>query len=230
MAMSNDTQEMLQSSYEALLLSYAAGMLDAAQNLIVASHVALNPNARKFVHGCEAVGGALIEKHCEPVAMKDCSLGKVLDRIENACETAAKKACCEAKQAAFPDPLDIPAPLQQILIAQHRAMQWRRIMAGLQAIELDLHCKRSHSRFLKMEPGCKTPHHRHGGLEITLVLDGAFEDEIGQFRRGDLVVTDERINHTPQACNKHGCVAFVVTAAPIRLTGIAALLNPFIKF
>jgi putative transcriptional regulator len=232
MAVNPTMDEIMQSSYQSLLLAYAAGVLDQAQHLIVASHIALRPEARKFVHTCEAVGGTLIEKHCEPVPMKDCSLGKVLDKIMNPCGDKAggpcnKADCDEAEKLAL---RDLPPPLQRILIAQQRALHWRRVMAGLEALELELQCRRSHSRFLKFEPGRKAPSHHHGGLEITLVLNGAFHDDTGLHKRGDLLVIDERSNPPQQACSKDGCIALVVSAAPMRLTGIAALLHPFMRF
>jgi putative transcriptional regulator len=228
MAINRDMNEMLQNSYQALLLAYAAGVLDEAQSLIVASHIALSPKARSFVHSCEAVGGTLMEKHCEPVPMKDCSLGKVLQRIANPCAEKNKTKECADGQCAFPDPIDMPEPLARTIMLQ-KTVYWRSVVPGIKAMDLDLHCKQSRSRFVKLEPGRKAPLHRHGGMEITLVLNGAFSDDSGQYKRGDLVVVDERMTHTQQACRHDGCISLVVSATPIRLTGIAALLNPFVR-
>jgi putative transcriptional regulator len=229
MVMNHEIQELLQNSYHALLLAYAAGALDEAQHLIVSSHIAISPTGRRFVHTCEAVGGTLIEKHCEPVPMKNCSLGKVLDKISSACSEKSMTEKCASGKCNFPDKLNMPEPLARTVSAQPKPPQWRRITSGIQAIELELACKNSHSRFVKLEPGRSTPHHRHDGPEITLVLNGAFADESGQYRRGDLVVVDEQFRHTQQACNRDGCIALVVSTTPIRLTGIAALFNPFIR-
>ncbi|MCD8563338.1 MAG: cupin domain-containing protein [Alphaproteobacteria bacterium] len=83
---------------------------------------------------------------------------------------------------------------------------------------------------MKIGPGLKTPEHKHGGLELTLVLGGAVMDSEGIYRRGDLLVADETLTHSPQACPKAGCVCMVVTSAPVKLTGFMSFLNPFLKF
>jgi putative transcriptional regulator len=63
------------------------------------------------------------------------------------------------------------------------------------------------------------PAHTHRGLELTLVIDGAFHDVRGRFGVGDISVADENLDHRPVAETDRPCIAFSVMEAPIRLTG-----------
>lgn len=222
--MTSDTTEVLLSGYDALLFSYAAGNLDEAQNLVVATHLTYSQKARHIVRQCEDLGGALIERECEPVSMCEQALNNVLNRIEHGqSNQSAIDSCCQKEALGF----EIPQPLAQTVTG--RSIKWKTLFPGMKAYDLPLHCKNSVARFMKAEPGHVSPHHSHGGTEITLVLDGAFSDETGQYYRGDLIVTDETCDHTPKACPQMGCVCLVVSTAPIKLSGIARLLNPFLK-
>ncbi len=222
--MSTDLKQSMQSGYEALLFGYAAGNLDEAQSLVVATHLTFSEKARRIVKQCEDMGGALIETQCEPVSMCDSALNNVLSRIENETKCAEHKhACCQKEALGF----EIPKPLAETVTGE--PIKWKSLFPGMKAYDLPLSCNKSVARFMKADPGHVSPHHSHGGMEITLVLDGAFSDETGLYHRGDLIVTDEDCDHTPKACPKNGCICLVVSSEPIKLTGIASLLNPFLK-
>ena len=219
------TQNKLKNGYDSLLLSYAAGTLDMAQNLIVESHLTFSNEARSFVRKYEMIGGALIENECESVDMSIGSLDNVLARLDSQNSRKQKERSDFTHSEIH---FDIPAPLKNRLNAQKR-VGWKPLMPGFKAYDIDLECKKSTARFMQVAPGTKSPHHSHGGMEITLVLDGAFTDETGDYKIGDMIVTDDTIEHSPVACKMDGCTCLVVSTAPIKLSGIASLLNPFLK-
>ncbi len=219
-------QTYLQDAYETLLLGYAAGILDQAQDLIVSAHIALSPQAKSFVRECEAIGGAMLEHECDPVALRNGSLESVLHRLDDRYEDENKQACVSC---AFPERVDLPEPLDMVVAMQRSKPSWKVVFPGLHAYDLELTCNRSSARFLKVDPSARAPHHSHAGTEITLVLKGAFADDTGDYRRGDLIVADERFEHAPAACPENGCVCLIVSTAPIRLKGFAAFLNPFLR-
>ncbi|MEM7650740.1 MAG: ChrR family anti-sigma-E factor [Pseudomonadota bacterium] len=222
-----NTQETLENGYQTLLLGYAAGNLDEAQNLIVATHLTFSERARQFVEDCEAMGGALIETQCEPVAMQAEALNNVLDKLDAFTEHSGNTL---EENLITPVDFDIPTPLKSSLRGdKHRKAQWNMLFPGMKAFDINLDCKESVARFMKADPGLKSPHHSHNGMEITLVLDGAFSDETGAYKRGDMIVTDDTCHHTPIACETRGCTCLVVTSAPVKLHGIASVLNPFLK-
>lgn len=223
MALSNDTQNILRTNYETLLMGYAAGILNQGQNLAVSAHLAYSIEARTIVGHCEAIGGALMETESNLPSMNAGSLENVLSRLD------------DAHMPANTTPIKVnlgfncPKPIREALKECPAAVRWNTLFPGMKSYDLDLKCDQSVARFMKAEPGTKSPSHSHGGTEVTLVLDGAFHDETGQYKVGDLIVTDEDMDHTPIACERLGCTCLVVTSEPIKLKGIASILNPFLK-
>ncbi len=221
------TQEKLKSGYDTLLMDYAAGTLDETQTLVVAAHLTYSQKARDFIKSCESIGGALIEEE-SPSDMNAGSLQSVLDRLES-----APKPQTRPTQPKTPTPgvfeFELPEPLRRPFTDQKKAPKWQTIFPHIKSIEFPVDCKTTYGRFVKIAPGHHAPEHRHTGTEITLVLDGAFHDETGSYEVGDLIVTDETFEHEPIACEINGCVCLIVQTAPIKLTGIKAILNPFLK-
>lgn len=210
--------------YHALLLDYAAGRLNEAQNLIVAAHVSMSRTARHYLERYESLGGYVLDQECTPVSLCESALDNILEKIDT--DTPHD---VPPRTRAFPDDLAVPAPLQECLGAQRRKVSWKFMYPGFKTFKLDLDCKNAHTRFLKVAPAKRTPHHSHGGLEITLILEGAYEDEFGRYHRGDLIIKDEHHTHAPQACAQMGCICMVVSDTPMKLTGLAKLLNLFVR-
>lgn len=219
-------QNKLQDGYDALLLSYASGTLDEAQSLAVATHLTFSQTASNFVQNCEAIGGALIESEYCGASMNKDSLDNVLDRLEDRISAPSPQKCTNKSHNDIG--CTVPTPLKAPL-NQQDTLSWKTVLKGFHSCDIDLNCKQSKARLIKLDPAIKSPHHSHSGTEITLVLDGAFSDETGSYEIGDLIVTDESFSHAPVACKFHGCTCLVVSTAPIKLTGVAGLLNPFLK-
>lgn len=217
-------------TYESLLMGYAFGVLDRAQSLIVASHLALSPKARAITGACENVAGALLARDCPPADMRPGALERAMMALDGLCGEGpcTGHGCVEFD---LPEELGkLPQPVMQTLMTAPTPFEWKALGGGFRSYDLCMggECA-SKARFMKLDPGIKTPHHHHGGIEITLVLGGAFMDEGGSYRRGDLIVADETMNHAPKACPEAGCVCMVVTSAPVKFTGLASVLNPFLK-
>ena len=74
------------------------------------------------------------------------------------------------------------------------------------------------------------PRHTHRGLELTLVLTGAYCDAANCFERGDIQIADPTTDHQPVAQAGEDCICLVALEAPIWFTGpIGRLANPFVK-
>lgn len=222
-----DTQQQaaLQDAYETLLLSYAAGLLDQAQSLIVASHIALSPQAREKVRTCEAVGGALMEKYCEPVPMKKQSLQNVLSRLEGY-EPQERE---ELYELVFPG-ISIPLCLKRTIACRVQEVRWQTLRPGVQSFELSLECRQSKTLFMKADKGVEAPRLQPRGLELTLVLDGALADESGIYQRGDLVILDESCkHHTATSCRHRGGFYMVVSSSPAHMSGLHRLLHSLFR-
>lgn len=83
-----------------------------------------------------------------------------------------------------------------------------------------------HTSLLQLEQGGAIPEHTHNGYEITLLLAGSFEDEMGDYHAGDFIMLDGQHQHSP--ITQEGCLCLTVVSDALHFTkGINRLLNPF---
>ncbi|WP_435237725.1 ChrR family anti-sigma-E factor [Psychromonas sp. PT13] len=69
------------------------------------------------------------------------------------------------------------------------------------------------------------PEHHHKGYELTLLLDGSFQDEMGTYQKGDFIWIDGELNHSPYT--DKGCLCYAVQNAPLHFVrGMSKVLNP----
>ena len=96
---------------------------------------------------------------------------------------------------------------------------WERLAPGVWQHRLTLSPgAQGELYFIKLAPGYRLPLHEHTGTELTVVLTGAFTDESGEFRRGDLQEIDT-IEHQPVGDREEGCICLVAAEGPYLLKG-----------
>ena len=84
---------------------------------------------------------------------------------------------------------------------------------------------------LRIAPGSKLPLHSHGGNELTMILDGAYDDMLGHFGPGDVADLDGEINHQPVTSPGVPCICVAATDAPLVFSGwFARTLQPLFGF
>lgn len=216
------------SENDELLMSYAAGGLDEAMSLVVASHLTLSPESRTRVAEYEALGGAVIEE-IEPVAVSKTALDSVLARLDEE-ETEALQPAETSPGESARDGHSLPAPLRRYVGPDIEKLRWKRLMPGVREAEFAIDGG-ARARLMRIESGVAVPKHSHRGREATLVLEGAYRDATGLYDRGKLQLADAELDHQPAATGEEACLCLVVTDAPIRLTGkLGRLLNPLIKY
>ena len=200
-----------------LLMGYAAGVLPQPFDLVVATHVSLNDEARVRLAGFEAVGGAVLDD-MEEAEVADDSLEQTLARITG------------MEPAPRPTPARgiFPAPLQQIVGGDEDAVTWKNLGMGAKQAVL---CSdgEATARLLYIPAGQAMPNHSHRGMEMTLVLKGAFRDEDGVFARGDIEVADQQVDHTPIAEPGEDCICLIATDGRLKFTGLLPrIAQPFL--
>ncbi|MEP6066145.1 MAG: ChrR family anti-sigma-E factor [Paracoccaceae bacterium] len=196
---------------DAVLMAYAAGTLPEAFNLMVAAHVSLCDECRAQMETYDAIGGAVLDQKPEhSVAMDQGSLSKTMALI-------SAGASDEIKVTRTPGVL--PAPLQDYVGGDLDAIRWRPIGMGVKQAILKT-SKDASARFLFIPAGAAMPDHGHNGLEMTMVLKGAFMDEGDYFARGDVDVADSHVHHTPVADVHEDCICLAVSDAPLRFKGL----------
>lgn len=203
-----------------LLMGYAAGQLPEAFSLVVATHVSLCDECRAQLASFDAVGGALIEETDE-IAMAEGALAASLARIE----TLDRKSQPAPRRSAGV----FPAPLAEYVGGDLSTVRWRRVGGGVRQAILPTG-KDATARLLYIPAGTAVPDHGHRGLELTLVLQGAFSDETDRFGRGDVEIADEDLEHTPVAMAGQDCICLAATDAPLKFRGlIPRLAQPLLR-
>lgn len=215
-------------NYEVLLCEYAAGTLDETCSLIVATHMTLCHETREIVHSYECIGGACLDI-CEEEDISKNLLEDVLSRLDNNYDEAQQETQKE-NSSAISLGFSVPRTLERYIFENSEMpLKWKKALPGMSTYDLPIEGCENAARIIKMEPGASVPTHGHGGQELTLIIDGAMTDEHGTYNVGDLIIQDAGFEHTPTAHKEYGCVCLAVSCAPIKLKGIASLLNPFLS-
>lgn len=196
---------------EPLLMGYAAGTLPEAFNLVVATHISMCDSCRAALSAYDAVGGEVM-LDAEPIAMAEDALAATMALIANAPSVDAMPKP-PLRNGIF------PAPLHDYVDGDLVSVKWRRVGGGVSQMILQTSNDAS-VRLLRIPAGTAVPDHGHGGMELTLVLQGAFVDETDRFGTGDVEVANEDMNHTPVAEAGMDCICLAATDAPLRFTGI----------
>lgn len=205
----------------ATLMSFAAGSLPEPLAAIVAAHVALCPECRAELRTMEMIGAALLER--QPAVER-------ADSTRAAAIFALAAGIGEAGPApARPAESLVPSPIAARYGIAGDQIRWRRLAPGVWHHRLALSPGVTGDlRLLKIGPGRRMPEHGHGGAELTLVLDGAYADETGEYRRGDVQDLDEDIEHTPVADARTGCICLIASERPARFKSfVPRLLQPW---
>jgi putative transcriptional regulator len=202
---------------DALLASYAAGALSRPLHILVASHLALKPESRRYVRALEGLAGETID--AEPVLAPVAERGRRLAAIYS-----------DVGEMPRSRPRSIaPEPLAAFLGKPYETLRWRAVLPGLKESKIvdDNGCEAS---MLWIKAGRAMPSHTHHGMEATLVLRGSFSDAHGHYERGDIAVADDEVDHKPIAGSDKDCICFAVSEGPVKLTGpVARLFNKLLK-
>ena len=205
---------------EAMLLDYSAGALGEAWSLAIATHLALCPTCRLAVFQLESLGGSLLDSLApEPVAAN--ALDGIFARIEDDSIVIEEPTAHAVPRATIDTPV-LPQPLRGYIGGDVDAVPWQRLGLGAYQSVIPTEETGATVRLLRIPAGRPVPEHSHGGLELTLVLAGAFSDATGRYGRGDLQEADETLEHQPHAADGEDCICLAVTDAPLRFKSLAA--------
>ncbi|HEX6241693.1 MAG TPA: hypothetical protein VFZ61_12385, partial [Polyangiales bacterium] len=190
-----------------LLLAYAAGALEEAEALLVASHASLCPRCAKKVEELERMGGALLSSS-QPDPVSDDLLARTLAMLD------------AVPRALPPEPVRdpvLPAPLAR-LTGPFDQIAWSQSLANTETLELALQLGGVPVRLRRFQPGTRIPKHTHRAPEFDLILTGGVTDDRDgrHFVRGDVSANDERDAHSLTIDLGEPCVALSVHAARVR--------------
>jgi putative transcriptional regulator len=201
---------------DAILAAFSSGSLPQPYALVVAAHISLCQECRAAFEAHQAVGGAVLDT----VGEEDLSEG-LKSSILALLDTPVAPEPTYQRSGIF------PGPVMEAL--KGKPPRWKSL--GLGVRQNILRSERDGSvRLLYIPPGQAVPDHSHNGLELTLVLQGSFSDDTGQFGVGDLEVAGQELEHTPIADVGAPCICLAATDAPLRFKSfVPRLLQPLFR-
>ncbi|KIC35100.1 ChrR family anti-sigma-E factor [Leisingera sp. ANG-M7] len=199
-----------------MIVAYVSGSLPHAFSMVVASHLSYCRDCQASLGAHRAAGGALLETG-EGVAVDAGLKSKVLAALD---APAVPEPVYEAK-GIYPGPV--------IHSLKGRPPRWKTLGMGVKQ-DILFEDSEGSARLLFIPAGQAVPDHSHNGLELTLVLQGSFSDETGQFGVGDVEIGDENLEHTPVADAGDPCICLAATDAPLRFRAfMPRLLQPLFR-
>ncbi len=206
---------------DGLLMAYSAGTLPEAFSLTVAAHISMCDECRARLGAFDTIGGALMDETVD-VAVSEGSFEATMARINDVPAATESPAAIRSKGV-------LPKPVQDYVGGDLDAVKWRSVGMGVKQAILPT-SKKATARLLYIPAGAAVPDHGHRGTELTLVLQGAFADEVDHFGAGDIEIANEEVDHTPVADIGADCICLAATDAPLRFRSlIPRIAQPFLR-
>ncbi len=196
---------------DALMAYYVAGALPKPVRVLVEAHMEMRDTNRYYLRDLEILAGNALER-LDPEPFSDRQ--RCLDTIFASQGFSDKTLTTKTREKSS----IIPDAIFNYLGMEENDIAWRTKLPGFKECvvgNLD-GCEVS---FFWLRPGRAVPAHTHKGVEIFLVLDGAFNDRRGRFARGDISVADDSVDHRPIAEKDRPCIGFSVVDQPLKFTG-----------
>jgi len=210
------------------LMAYASGTLPPALAGLVACHLAVCDECAEQMRRLELLGGLLLEE-TEPSHSDIASSRETLQR-------AIERDPSSLFQDRDDDPRTrgetiLPPPLARYLGMSIDEIPWKRLPKGVYQYWVKLPKRAGLMRLLKVPPPLGLLAHSHYGLEMTMVLKGAYKDKTGEYHRGDVAEMDETVEHRPKAIGDEDCICIVASEAPPRYRDWRVrMLRPILGF
>jgi putative transcriptional regulator len=207
----------------ATVVSHAAGALSPEMSAIVATHLESCALCRSTVAQADSIGGVLIRQQQPPPSTRHAQLrASILERLDE----VRPHAMADARAAEPRDPDRLPAALRPYFGPSYSALKWRWMGPGMHFIRTTGPSGGT-MLMLRIGPGKRMPVHGHHGAELTQILRGAYDDELGHFAAGDVADLDAETEHQPVTSAGAPCICVSALDAPLRFPGwLARTLQP----
>ncbi len=212
---------------DATLLSYSAGALPAALGVVASTHLERCAQCRASLLDADQIGGVLMQQQ-RVDAPADDARASMLALLDD--ESMIEQPALPIEVVEDRDPDRLPSALQPWFGRSMHALRWRRVAPGVQRIRAS-GISGGDLMLLRIAPGSKLPLHSHGGNELTMILDGAYDDMLGHFGPGDVADLDGETRHQPVTAPGVPCICVAATDAPLQFSGwVARTLQPLLGF
>ncbi|MDE0981866.1 MAG: ChrR family anti-sigma-E factor [Gammaproteobacteria bacterium] len=224
-----NTEVKLHPSSE-LLNQFVHGELAAGKSIVVSAHMELCESCSAKAKELQALAVSSWVDPSSAVQSDQTSEADYVNMVAAIVTSSQiKSAPIEDLVEVDIDVLDHSIKLPKVLAkAASQGLKWKKVAGGISEAQLFIDDE-TQCEFIYMAPGGKVPVHTHQGSEATLVLEGSFEDELGEYKTSDFIIRDAQHNHQPRS--KEGCLCFSVLDSPLQFTeGLARLMNPLNRY
>lgn len=212
---------------DATLLSYSAGALSPAMTLVASAHIESCQHCRDTLRDADQIGGSLLQQQRPTSAPSASARDAMLAMLDN--DEPALAPEIEDVLPPF-DADQLPTALHPWFGRSIRALRWRRVAPGVQRIRAK-GVSGGDLMLLRIAPGSRMPLHSHGGNELTMILQGAYDDVLGHFAPGDVADLDGETEHQPVTSPGVPCICLAATDAPLVFSNwLARSLQPVFGF
>ena len=192
-----------------LIFDFASGSLGPSKSIFTSTYLYLNSKASVLNKTFEAMlGDNLLHSTDAPMSKlkyTDC-ISKEINKLDVSNE--------------------IVTPISK-LVGPINNIKWKQVYKGFSEFTPELNDD-DELKLIKMEPGSSVPLHSHHGKEFILVLNGSFQDEYGNYSKGDIQINDQYIKHNPVASQENGCICLTITEKDVIFFGkYGSFLNLF---
>ena len=195
------------------MVDVASGAAPKAVQVLAACHAEMNPDAYRMLNQAEQVMGSLLED-TEPVALRSGAFEAIARELGGFAEMP------EPKAEPVIDGLfaELPSALRNVL-DDHPHPIWMNKVGGVQEMPLEtLEEEGVRVRLLSLPPGRGVAEHTHESEELTLVLQGGFNDGHADYVRGDVCHGDPNLTHNPRAHDDGPCICLAVEMGRLKFT------------
>tara|TARA_R110002126_G_scaffold3263_1_gene18422 strand:+ start:122867 stop:123592 length:726 start_codon:yes stop_codon:yes gene_type:complete len=224
-----------------LIFEYAAGVLDEARQFMVDAHRRMNEQCKADIGLCEDIGGYLLNKDCNATAMSPSARDNMRSLLDDLSAHDERDPAPQQEKQQCVTTVDMLKSLGlsgELIEHLERACRtgcnrssWSKYTPAIQFVNVDLACRKSRMRLVRVAAGTQIPAHSHRGEEITLVLKGRMEDEYGAYEAGDLIVREDGEMHAPHIGAKEDFICLALTSRPVRMKCVVRrTFNIFFRF
>lgn len=206
------------------LQDYAAGSLGPSMETLIACHLTVCRQCREKSALADKVGGELFEQFDSVSVSRSVADTLKLARESLPALTQAPNKNPKLRSAG------VPQPLARLLPTNLDELDWRRIAPGIKQINLTDQPRRMGAfKLLHLAPGVVLSAHSHNDRELTYVVKGSYQDEIGRFKAGDIADLDGTVAHQPVVDTHEPCIALIASHSPVNYQGmLGKIMQPFI--
>lgn len=206
------------------LQDYAAGSLESSMETLIACHLTVCRHCRAKATLADNIGGELFEQiDSAPVCLSSADLLKQARRAQPV-QAAAPSS------PGYVNSAGVPRPLARLLPTKLEELNWRRIAPGIKQINLSDQPRHTGAfMLLHLAPGVVLSAHSHNDRELTYVVKGSYQDEIGRFKAGDIADLGTEVDHQPVVDTDEPCIALLASLSPVKYNSLfGKIMQPFI--